>query len=1851
MSDKTLEQIYAEHEGKVSDKWSIYLSEYGRILDEYRHRPIRMLEIGVQNGGSLDIWSEYFSGAQNIIGCDINSECGRLSFTDPRISVVVGDANSDAVQATITALAPVLDLVIDDGSHTSGDIVKSFARYFPRLADDGLFVAEDLHCSYWREFGGGLYHPYSSLTFFKHLADVINHEHWGVAKAPGDILKGFAVQHGFDLPEDELAKIHSIEFVNSMCVVRKAPPERNRLGRRVIVGETALMNVPGSAGFKNTESSDGIRPSQSGNEWSTRTMSPGEELLLVLQELAEVKTGLAAAERALNMVRQSTSWKITKPLRWLTERWRQIKNATPAPSAPREKVAPSVPSAPGLGFREKLIFKGHVFYRQRIKGTAFGPLVSRSLLRLGLVSSRQLQNSALALDGDVSSWWEIPDLEELHLRTELGVPSLNLSQPLNFEVSPCHADRPCINVLLPSLLLKHMSGGPNTALLLAANLVAQGESVRLIGCDASAEGREAELHPHMEKIFGRRINRERVTLVDGMDRSRPIAIGANDLFLATAWWTAQIAKHAVRKTNHDQFIYLIQDFEPILHEGSTFQAKALETYGLPHIPVINTKLLLDHLVKEGCGCYAGADFAREALFFEPAIDRGRYFPDHAGPERQEGPRKRVLLFYARPQTGRRNLFEIGLFALRRAVAAGFLGGEGWEIWGMGEKMDPVHLGKGVYLNPLPWMDFDSYARRVRTADLLLSLMLSPHPSYPPLEMAASGKLAVTNSFSVKTAERLRDLSPNIVAAEPNPDSVADVLERVAGRINSGLPSYDPAGAINLPGDWDQSLAGLIPRLKERIDAVREGPSRAVPVISKGLPADPASDYERFRRRRLVQRRRNGRYEQQPGLFSLVTTVFDTKPEYLVELADSVFMQDGGTNFEWLILDNGSTRGETTETLRHLSGHPCVRLERVAANQGIIGGLRLCLEQAKGRYILPVDSDDLLEPDCVQVLTRTLREAGYPPLLYTDEDKLAGERFIQPYFKPDWDPVLFVHSCYIAHLCAIDRQKALELELYTDAGAEGCHDWDSFFRFMMAGRSPLHLPEVLYTWRAHELSTAGNIKSKAYISDSHRMVLQRFLDQAGAPHVELTFSKFFSHQVDWWLRRKREQPQSMLSVVIGRETAREQGGGGPQGEAVWFDPAQGLARLAEIVEQSGAALVHLCRQGVRPDDDEWYWDAMGLMELFPDTAVVGGMLHDGHKVTGGPAIFGFGQGCDCPDRGRPLSDPGYFAQMWKPHSVSAVSGGHCVARSGFLKNALAQMAGEQAPLNLLGPWLGGLAAEAGQRVVFSPFMRAAAERLPEDQATSHERARFLSRFWRLLPERRLLSPNLGLDAATAYAPVSRDRRQGHLAALQQHALPYADWFARELPQRAERYPAPRDPAPISLLTAVYHQSDQAQLEQLAASITEQTMRPAEWIMVLNGPFPAERLERLKAQARDQWGATLIEEPREVGIIGALRLGLEKARGQYVAVVDADDLLTPDAIQILACQIERFDQPDLIFSDEDQLVGGRPAAPYLRACFDPVLNLESSYIWHLLAIKRNAALEQGLYSDSGANWCQDWDSVMRIAGGGGRLEHCPEVLYHWRQHSGSTTNKPHGDPRSLDSVRHVLQGRIERSATPELFAVETWPLDRGGRELYIAQPRVDLSAFSWVGDYRDGQAPGGPPQGDFLVVNGAGVAIEDQGVFHEAARLFGLHPNLGAVGGRVVDDKGLIVEGCFVSDGAGGVAGPWVGRAASYAGPYALALKPQSVLSTGPSLAIFRLSALQEVGAAPPGELAALYSWVLATCERLGEAKWGVAFSPLVQGRATGPWPPMALAERRPRPAAKGAPAALARYGVHCPYAFT
>jgi len=228
--------LYQGQHGKGSDKWEFYLRTYEKLFASYRNEDVRLLEIGVQNGGSLEVWADYFASASKIVGCDINPKCGDLAFGAENISVVVGNVVSDEVVSQLVDIVEKYDIIIDDGSHRSSDIVRAFLNLFGHLSDGGIYVVEDLACSYWKEYEGGLFYHKSAISFFKLLVDYCNRDFWGIEVEPGEIFRSF----GFDAARYSkvLDHVHSVEFLNSMCVIRKDTPENNQLGQRVVVGDS-----------------------------------------------------------------------------------------------------------------------------------------------------------------------------------------------------------------------------------------------------------------------------------------------------------------------------------------------------------------------------------------------------------------------------------------------------------------------------------------------------------------------------------------------------------------------------------------------------------------------------------------------------------------------------------------------------------------------------------------------------------------------------------------------------------------------------------------------------------------------------------------------------------------------------------------------------------------------------------------------------------------------------------------------------------------------------------------------------------------------------------------------------------------------------------------------------------------------------------------------------------------------------------------------------------------------------------------------------------------------------------------------------------------------------------------------------------------------------------------------------------------------------------------------------------------------------------------------------------------------------------------------------------------------------
>ena len=304
---------------------------------------------------------------------------------------------------------------------------------------------------------------------------------------------------------------------------------------------------------------------------------------------------------------------------------------------------------------------------------------------------------------------------------------------------------PRLNLLIPTLSARRVFGGAKTAMDLFDELGQAFPRLRIVSFRPISGDSIDTLDGFVvgDAADERAPSRVAVTAPIG-SQTTLVAVEPDDVFLATFWTTAELAIRLVRWQAETfggparPFAYLIQDFEPGFYPWSAQFELARGTYAsdVPTIAVINSSLLADHLAQQGL------TFARR-FTFEPQID-ARLRAVLAEPSIQ---RRRRIVVYGRPGTPR-NAFPLVVDGLRSWVALGGATG-GWEVTSAGEPHPPVDLGGGVVMDRAGKLPIDDYGRLLRESAVGLSLMVSPHPSYPPLDMAHAGMRVVTNRFGPK----------------------------------------------------------------------------------------------------------------------------------------------------------------------------------------------------------------------------------------------------------------------------------------------------------------------------------------------------------------------------------------------------------------------------------------------------------------------------------------------------------------------------------------------------------------------------------------------------------------------------------------------------------------------------------------------------------------------------------------------------------------------------------------------------------------------------------------------------------------------------------------------------------------------------------------------------------------------------------------------------------------------------------------------------------------------------------------------------------------------------------------------
>ena len=370
------------------------------------------------------------------------------------------------------------------------------------------------------------------------------------------------------------------------------------------------------------------------------------------------------------------------------------------------------------------------------------------------------------------------------VKHELYIPKSHRN-PLNLIISKKEPTR--LNIVSTGFD-KGVTGGPLSIMHFAGEAVRTGMQVRWINIDGYGMHGEEMKNFSTKHDFLAQFVRDVEFVFDAFNTT--ISCNPNDMFMSTYYFTSQISHFTIQAyplLNQRNFLYFIQDAEYMFFPHDSNYIEALESYRLPHFAIYSTPFLQAWFKSSHLGQFefisntSHSTTLIEAIQFttKPAIKK---YPKISARLLSNPARNRTLIAYLRAHKGR-NAYQLTMDALNAAVCDNFLDRK-WKIMGVGARRD-YHVILGSSCNksrvvavrqniPEP-----QYQKIVASGDVGLSLMLTPHPSLPPLDFAAAGLVTVTNSFLSKTAASFRSVSSNFVVVQPFIEDIVAGLRRAA----------------------------------------------------------------------------------------------------------------------------------------------------------------------------------------------------------------------------------------------------------------------------------------------------------------------------------------------------------------------------------------------------------------------------------------------------------------------------------------------------------------------------------------------------------------------------------------------------------------------------------------------------------------------------------------------------------------------------------------------------------------------------------------------------------------------------------------------------------------------------------------------------------------------------------------------------------------------------------------------------------------------------------------------------------------------------------------------------------------
>jgi hypothetical protein len=208
-----LEHIFYNTAHRICQKWTHYFRIYERFFSKYRgSADFRMMEIGISQGGSLDMWRAYFGPGAEIVGIDIDPRC--RGYEGGRTFVRIGSQEDPSFLRELIGEFASFDAVLDDGGHTMNQQITSFEALYPVVRPGGVYMVEDCHTSFHPQYGGSLRQPGTFVEFAKRKVDELN---------------GFHIHSNPELVTDFTRTTTGMSFFDSIVVFEKGVVERPRI--------------------------------------------------------------------------------------------------------------------------------------------------------------------------------------------------------------------------------------------------------------------------------------------------------------------------------------------------------------------------------------------------------------------------------------------------------------------------------------------------------------------------------------------------------------------------------------------------------------------------------------------------------------------------------------------------------------------------------------------------------------------------------------------------------------------------------------------------------------------------------------------------------------------------------------------------------------------------------------------------------------------------------------------------------------------------------------------------------------------------------------------------------------------------------------------------------------------------------------------------------------------------------------------------------------------------------------------------------------------------------------------------------------------------------------------------------------------------------------------------------------------------------------------------------------------------------------------------------------------------------------------------------------------------------------